>query len=147
MNRLTFEIETPFPVMDKKTPTAEEIQSSVQFCKSQSLGMRLVSFEDGQSKDELSLKCENGAMMMILWMPFHEDPLCEHSTLSNPNWESENLPNLFYQDHSTLGKVPMVEMGGNYWDARSFTRDIQLVKDIFSEFFDTGKISHSWMQP
>jgi hypothetical protein len=39
----------------------------------------------------------------------------------------------------------MVEVLGDYWDARMLTDDFDLVVRLFKEFFETGDVSRDWL--
>jgi len=39
----------------------------------------------------------------------------------------------------------MVEVLGDYWDARMLTDDFDLVVMLFKEFFETGDVSRHWL--
>ncbi|MEJ2046125.1 MAG: hypothetical protein P8X74_19230 [Reinekea sp.] len=106
----------------------------------------ILTLMDGEfGEDTLSVSAQSGNIHVTSFrnLPNDND---EVISLNNPNWEAESMRGLFYQEYPKLGKVPMVEIGGNYWDARSVTTDIEVVKTIFKEFFETGKISHLWMR-
>jgi hypothetical protein len=39
----------------------------------------------------------------------------------------------------------MVDIVGDYWDARMLTNDFDLVVMMFKEFFETGDVSREWL--
>ena len=125
-----------------KMPSWEQIRHSLlEACeKGNSVNLYLVDGKFGQ--DVLSLSVDSGCFLVDLYLNSSDDD-DEIVSLNNPNWKSEGIEGIL--EHGEIG-VPMIEIRGNYWSADSITTDINLVEIIFKEFFETGKITHPWMQ-
>lgn len=130
-----------------ENPTWSEVEQGITVACDRSASVRLYLVDGAFGQDFVSLAAQDGNLLLDFFCNTSDDDE-EVISLSNPNWKSElhGWFDLRGPAHSeTDSKNPTIQIHGNYWDARSVTRDVKLVKSIFKEFFETGSLTHPSM--